>query len=690
MKLSYVSVFIFIFLLFNVYAVDYDPVDPIDWDPVDPPGTGGSLIPSMPADFSNILGAGMIGVSIGILLAALAYMLGNFFGFPQMIGWSKNQLWESVYTMFLVSSILVFSIVVHIFPVGVPEALQTNMQIPFPEKAAMSLDNIIYGEIDMANLPDDVKKEIEGTGFITTNNIGLKRLFYLSYVDQIFLNVAYNLFSLEIGTGLWKFFEGANAIFSEGEAKFSGQFLSGFKKLMGLSGTISNYFLSLLLILYAQLGLLIFVSGGSIFLFGFGVFFRCIPFTRKLGSTLISLFVVLYFVYPAFVIFVFSDGMYGEMSKTFEGVYVQDQWFEGMENIDPNGIVVIEPYGLNQVAKGEDVYMRFYSFIFPEFNYSIKSNNKIICEGSNYSGAMIECNLKGTVPNNLINPNSDEFKSKIKSAIENEEYKDVGTKVTYEILLSYEKGTDSFSYPENNNPLSFNVYYSDKCVSDLCYQSVTQLSNSLESSVSAEVREELLSPMKAKLEEGYTEGKVADVAILATKATLLGLGTKLSGGKATVILAGLLFKNDISGFFYDEVTCDPYMNMIAVDYFNDDSDPIPKPLSDGDGGSLDFIKSLKEFGSSLKEKSVDYYGKSDYMSCNNALGVENGGVMASFFQSLSGTPGWTSKHMSVVFAPIVYVFISFIYTIVFSVTFFKSLSESIGGDSSLMGLGKLL
>jgi len=98
---------------------------------------------SLPADFANIISAGMIGVSIGIFIAALAYMIGNFFGLPQMIGWSKNQLWESIYTMVLVSSVLVFSIAVHMFPLGVPEAIQPTPQFSSPEKAELGLDKVI-------------------------------------------------------------------------------------------------------------------------------------------------------------------------------------------------------------------------------------------------------------------------------------------------------------------------------------------------------------------------------------------------------------------------------------------------------------------------------------------------------------------------------------------------------------------
>jgi len=491
--------------------------------------------------------------------------------------------------------------------------------------------------------------------------------------------VAYNVFRLEVGTGLWKLFEGVNAIFAEGDAKFTGPFLSGFKKLMGLSGMISNYFLSLMLVLYAQLGLLIFAAGGSIFLFTFGVFFRCIPYTRKLGSTLIALFIVLYFIYPAFVIFVYSEGMYGKMAKDFEGMYVQNQWFEGMEGIDPQGIIIVEPYGLNQVEKDEDVFMRFHSFIFPVFNYTVKSGITSICSGSNImSGEIIECNLKSSIPKTKVNPNTKTFNEDLEKMFKtnydnkNPDFSKLGTEVKYNIEITYSNGTHSFKYPENK-PLTFSVFYSEKCVNDFCFQTTNRLSKEMEIYTLDNVREELLGSMVDQLKEGYTEGKVADLTI--------------------VMLTGLLFKNDISGFFYDEVTCDPYTNAIAVDYFKVQGDLYPKPIEEDDGGSFEFIKSISEFfrdGGALHEKAADYYGRSDYMSCTNALGYESGEALSSFFKTLGGTKGWTTKHLSVIFAPIVYVFISFIYTMVFCITFFKSLSESIGGDSSLMGLGKLL
>ena len=358
MRFSYISVLIFLFLLCSVYAINEDafqfPPDNLgsgNLNPVsNPSNTQGSLIPDMPADFTNILTAGFIGVTIGILLAALAYMVGNFFSFPQMIGWSKNQLWESLYSMILVSSVLIFSIIVHLFPIGVPDALQSNSQISFPEKAALSIDNVVHGEIDLAELPDTVKDELLQNKYVATNHLGVTNLFFTVYSYQLFLDSVYNIVSINFLTlGNFGGKDATGTTATTGSVNFEGQLLSGLKKLMSLSSTVTNYLMTLIMILYVQMSALIFIAGGSVFLFMFGVFFRCLPVTRKMGSTLIALFITLYFVYPAFVIFVYSDGMYGKMSEEFSGAYTESHWFEDMTGFDPNGLTFNTPFGLTQV-----------------------------------------------------------------------------------------------------------------------------------------------------------------------------------------------------------------------------------------------------------------------------------------------------------------------------------------------------
>ncbi len=714
MRSSYISVLMFLFLLCSVYAINQDGFElpPVNIDSgnsnpsTSPSSSQGSFMPQMPVDFANILAAGMVGITIGILLAALAYMIGNFFGFPQMIGWSKNQLWESIYTMVLVATVLVFSLVVYLFPIGVPEALESNLQISFPEKAALSLDNVIHGEIDLSDLPKDKKEELETKGFITNENLGITNMFFTTYSHQIGLNVVYNIFTMEIGTNIRMFFQGWNSFFAEGDAKFSGQFLPGFKKIMNLSGTISNYLLTLLVVLYSQMGLLIFISGGSIFLFTFGVFFRCIPITRKLGSTLIALFITLYFAYPAFVLFVFSEEMYGTMTEEFAGVYMDEQWVEGLEGVDPNGIVVVGPYGLNQLEstslKEGEVVLRFYSFIFPEYNYTVKKGSSIVCSGTNKLGEIVECDLQKFGPASLtVNPNSDDFKNKLEKALKESDLSLSGTPVIYTILLSQNNGTDTYYYPSQAKPLQFKVYFSKKCSSDLCYQYTTQVSSLLESNVTKDVRKQILGPVAEELKEGYPEGKAADVTLFATKAAILGLTGYFSGGnyEAILVATGLLFKSDINGFVYDEITCDPYTNMIATDYFKEGVSTYPEKAGATEMGFIDSMKdyfttdfSFKDFFKTLTTNVKDYYGKSDYMSCSGGLGVVEGGQITSLVGSVLVGTGlkWQSMHITTLLAPIVYVFISFIYTIIFCVTFFKSLSESIGGDSSLLGLGKLL
>jgi len=748
MRSSYISVLMFLFLLCSVYAINQDGFElpPVNIDSgnsnpsTSPSSSQGSFMPQMPADFANILAAGMVGITIGILLAALAYMIGNFFGFPQMIGWSKNQLWESIYTMVLISTVLIFSVAIHLFPLGVPEALATTNQISFPLKAATSIDNVIKGSISTSDLPADLKKELETSGFITTENMGIQRAFFMTYSYNLLLNLLYNLVTPEITLGpkvlATNSVSGGSKLTAGVGGFFKGNLLSGFKKLMSFSGTISNYILTLLMALYVQISLLIFISGGSLFLFMFGVIFRCIPFTRKMGSTLIALFITLYFIYPAFVLFIFSDGMYGKMAKEFAGVYVDNQWFEDLEGIDPNGLIIERPYGLTVIEdknfeKGK-MYLMFNSVIFPEYNYTVTvTGTSYICKGNATGGQTVKCDLSGSIPSNynLIDPNDFNFKESL-ADFEilkfNEKYKPVN----YDIVLSYApyKNSENPSdkkiinyYPFNENmevskPLSFPIYYSSSCKSEVCHQYTTQLSSHLENYVSSGVRVFLLSDILDDLSEGKTEHKVDDLVIALTKggiSTFAGFGNVKMG----VLVAQILYKNDITAFFYDEMTCDPYITIVSSDYFQKSQVREPTPSEKSTEYLDSFIRYLYNISATqdkllIQKENLEneleadmesyripvltelltYYSESDYYSCSNSLGIYNSGKITSFVSSVIGGTGWRWKemHMTVILAPIVYVFISFIYTIIFCVTFFKSLSESIGGDSSLLGLGKLL
>jgi hypothetical protein len=760
MRLSYISVLMFIFLLFNVYAdpdLGIDPIDPDPGiDPIDPPvSSGGSFLPVMPADFTNILSAGMIGISIGILLAALAYMVGNFFMFPQMIGWSKNQLWESLYTMVLVSTILVLSVVIHLFPFGVPEAIAMNSQVSFPQKAAISLDNVINGNIDLADLTSEQKEEIEESGLISTENIGVKRLFFLSYSHQIFLNVVYAIVTPDLILGpavaMGSSVIGQNTEATTGEQSTEGQvaipevglnlkgnILTGFKKLMGLSGTISNYLLTLLLILYSQMAALIFISGAGTFIFMLGVFFRCISFTRKMGSTLIALFIVLYFVYPAFVLFVYSDSTYGNMIEEFSGLYVADKWFESMEGMDPQGIVLISPLGVNQIDKNnlkdDEFVMGFYSRIFPEYNYTIMLEDKVVCEGNASITEIVSCDLKDSLDKIAIS-NSNSVKRQDLNVFDVSEFKNEIKPLNYTILLEsrsdyclldkyisdidvircepgYEMREISY-YPkkgkpttESNtlytgepNPLNVPVYVVTECRTDSCHQYFSRVSVIMENQIRSEISGFLLGPLIDELQSTDISQTVEDVGVLTVKTGVIGFATWAGGpvgGKVGTLTATYMFKNDLSAFFYDELTCDPFITDVAKNYFRgQDSGPTVSESSfEHIAGLSGWFKRIQERLTDIPilSKFVTYYGESDYTSCSNTLGFYDSGQLTAWTTQLFGDWNlkWKNMNMTVILAPIVYVFISFIYTLIFCVTFFKSLSGSIGGDASLLGLGKLL
>ncbi len=784
MRFSYISVLMLLFLLCNVYAINEDAfgLPPVTYEPdnsnpnLPPLNAPDSIIPPLPADFTYILSAGMIGVIIGLLIAALGYMVGNFLMSNEMIGWAKNQLWESLYSMVLISTILVFAISIHLFPFGVPEAVSSNTQISFPQKAALSLDNVINGEIDLANLDDKQKEEFEKLGIISTENMGIKKLFFMAYSHQILINMVYSIVTPRLilgpgaattsGAGGAATAPGGGAATAPGGGaattpggrptttetprdrgattipdvglNLEGNILSGFKKLMNLSGTISNYLLTLLMVLYAQMALLIFISGAGTFLFMLGVFFRCIPFTRKMGSTLIALFITLYFVYPAFVLFAYSEANYGEMNKEFSGIYVEDRWFESMDGINSNGLVVLTPLGINQLEsknlKEGDLVLSFYSTELVNYNYTVSLDDKVVCSGNASLSTIVDCDLKDSIPtdfkledsNNIDRQDIDtfdvsEFNKKVKplnytiqlnssseicfmdqhiiSPIDGNVTCKPGYERT-EIRYYPKKGITDFQgnniYYGEPNPLPVSVYIMTECRTDSCHQYISRVSTILENSYQKDRISFLVAPLIEELKSTNPVKTVEDVGVITIKSAITGLTSFYLGSKMGVLTGLYLFKNDISSFMYDEVTCDPYISTAASNYFGG-TDSGPRSSTESFGYITDlgsWFRDLQEgiVKTPILRKFFTYYSESDYHSCSNSLGVYDSGQLTAFVTGvLEGWDfKWKNMNMTVLLSPIVYVFIAFIYTLIFCVTFFKSLSGSIGGDASLLGLGKLL
>jgi len=685
------------------------------------------LIPALAhaATLGDILSAGMIGVTIGFLLAGLGYMVAGFIGTPQAHGWAKNEVFENLYTLFIVFNIgilgvaaLVFFAVLGIQSPQLSFDLNSLTSTPImTADAATQIDHVLNGA-DAENAYKDLTDP--NSNYILTDRMGVKSLFLRSYSLEVLLGELAYITQLHLDTvAAGSTTQGAGGgIGAINKVGISAPMFPGVTKVVDVLEQINELIILVIFILIAHKAVLIFIDAVGPQILLIGIFFRCIPFTRRLGSTLIALFITLEFVYPAFLLATFSDNFYGKIIKDFDGVYVNTQWITGLSNsagtviqyVGPRSIIVADN---NTLKNGINL-----SFVgYPsEYNYTVKDGNgNVICKGSAITGEQVDC---------LI----DVRKLTAADLIEDENKPELGL-YEYNITLNFnasEADANNWNeikdYPYTKT-LSVILFVIKPCETNECNQKFVLRNAEYGEMLEAYIADQLDNPFGT-----YAPGVAADTIVLGTKYvahTMMNKGLKtveksvlkqvaktgtknvlskaLSGAVgattagATFIISSALMKSDIATGTFDELACDGYTGYIAQRYVG--GGPADEPKMDSSqltfyNMTYGFFRDSTNFiGETLGEMRDDYvkrYGKSDFTSCSSSTGLFNWvvGKVGNIYEGVDTAP--REFNVTVTMTRVVLVFIISLFSLIISVTFFRAISESIGGDSSLLGLGKII
>ena len=219
--------------------------------------------------FSSVtLLAGMAGIGM-IALAAFVYMVGESLQNARMLSWAKSELWEVVFSLFVVSMILF--------------TLSTFCNVTVGEVGTMSSSlPVIFTGNEGKNMYDASMMYLENVA-----GFGLRNM----------AQVRSNLGAYEIRTSFQRYDCGAMCfltMISSTDAKYSGESMD-LAVTNNLLGTATISYLS---VLFQYFTLQYIVSGLFVLLLPIAIVVRSVPFMRGFGGALIGIIVALYIMYP--------------------------------------------------------------------------------------------------------------------------------------------------------------------------------------------------------------------------------------------------------------------------------------------------------------------------------------------------------------------------------------------------------
>ncbi len=698
------------------------------------------LIPAVAhaASLPDVLSAGAVGITIGFLFAGLGYMVSGFIGTPQAQGWAKNEVFENFYTLFIVVNIGILGLACLVFFAVFPSVAQPSVY-PVLNQPQLQLDlnyitshpimtNEAITQINLAldgdpNAADLLNKD----NVIQTSSMGIKSLFLRAYMLEVTLGewayigqIHFNTLSAAstaAGTG--------GGVGATDKNSISAPLFPGLTKVVDVLEQMNELLILVIFMLLAHQGVLMFIHAVGPQILLIGIFFRCLPFTRRLGSTLMALFITLQFVYPAFILTTFSDQFYGKITRDFGGAYVNSNWFSGLPNVDGLPIQYIGPRTI--VIADNDTKSVNLSFVgFPsQYDYTVKTTGSgtEICSSKTLgrkavAGEQIDCQIDVT-------------KLTAADLIKDEDKPDLGI---YEYTISISFTADKVDektfgitpdYPYTKD-LKVMMFVIKPCVTTECDQKLI-----LRNAEYGEIMDSYLADQMGD-DSTYVPGATADGITLASKfathvwsdqalkkASALVVQKTIKTGTKQVVKSGLAkvggavasgpgliasfllssatIKSDIATGMFDEIACDAYTGRMAEAYIGLPPSGTPEVDSSqmtfyqkawkGVASAGDFMVST---GGELRDDYVKMYGKSDYTSCASSIGALNWlvGKMTMIGSGQSTPP--REFNITVLMTRAVLAFMISLFAVIVSVTFFRSISESIGGDASLMGLGKLI
>ncbi|MEM4331740.1 MAG: hypothetical protein QW500_00490 [Candidatus Micrarchaeia archaeon] len=681
------------------------------------------LVPNIAhaATLGDILSASAVGVAIGFVIAGLGYMVAGFIGTPQAQGWAKNEVFENLFTLFLVANIGLLAVASLIFFAAFPSSTAT------PPQFGLDLNSLINAQV----MTDDAIRQVDiaiegipasqatnpGSTYISTSDWGLKQVFMASYVIETFIGewtyigqIHFN--TLGAGSTVGGSGGGIGAVDS---LSLKAPLFPGLSKVTDIIEQMNELIILMIFMLLAHKGILIFISAVGPQLLLIGIFFRSLPFTRRLGSTLMALFITLQFVYPAFILASFSDDFYGKIVKEFSGVYVSTDWMTALPGADGTQIIFLSPKDIVQVDESTKEINFTFTARAGIYNFTVKDQTGgLLCKGTAITTQEIVCpiSISKLKPLDLIKDADKLDQAVYFYNISIDFYGTAFDSQTQQYIL------ENYPYKES---LSVPIFIIQKCTTTECEQKYQIrnaefneirdgyiadqknpeyfLDNAAQKTANMFVLAQKFSLhyMSEKAMKQVSGTVVKQVAKEGTKKTISAMLKRgagaVAGGVSAIVtfaLSSALIKSDIATAMFDEVACDAYSGYMAQKYI----DP-PSNAPSIDTSQLDFWKAAwyraQQAGDFIAEVSLDMlrsygsmYDVSDYKSCAASTGA---------FDWLAGKAlGYSPRefNVTVLMTRVVVAFMISLFSIIIVVTFYRSIAESIGGDSSLMGLGKVI
>jgi hypothetical protein len=236
----------------------------------------------MICDLSVITGVqqiALVGVFVTVTLIGVGYMLGKFFGNPNLILWSKTESTQ------IIASILVIIILLEVISLFCMMTVYDFMKLIGMEGHA----------IDLA------KNGVFSSGASIYDAASSYLNWSATYSHNILSLVRYTMGVIEIRSSFSRWQCEFFCLLGGGGTSYS-PFAGDYTVLGALSILLNSATISLLSVLFQMYTLKYIQTGLFLLLLPFGVVLRSVPFMRGLGGALIAFVIVMYIFYPLLLV----------------------------------------------------------------------------------------------------------------------------------------------------------------------------------------------------------------------------------------------------------------------------------------------------------------------------------------------------------------------------------------------------
>jgi ABC-type multidrug transport system fused ATPase/permease subunit len=301
MRLSYISVFIFVFLLFNVYA------GPDLGDGGLSPDLGGTGIPD--ASIPDISPSGTVNLyevilmdvmpltivllMISAAIYSLGYMASKFLNNDKMRKRVETEIYQSFATaLILFLSVSLFTVFINMSDVFMIELIRLQgleevydvLTNPREGVNELTFEELFEGERPLFT----EESQVQGERLLSSDShMKYARVFLLNQLNKLdsFYQTIFALNSLT-HSAFGKVFASAS------------KYLGGFFTITALKQSVFGYIFYGFFFTYMQLAVLDLIKMFFYFMFPWGIFLRSFSLTNSVGSAMIAMSIGLYFIYP--------------------------------------------------------------------------------------------------------------------------------------------------------------------------------------------------------------------------------------------------------------------------------------------------------------------------------------------------------------------------------------------------------